>query len=188
MGDAWVAGLLFCFFVQDRGGLELLGVVPIVEIDRAVQRKRVKNCRFAILRVVLVQKLHCLLIKPRAGLVVDLVVILVEDLDRGEVFGFAWRVGLCRVALLDCLPPGFEVGGREGRHQRVGQLAHRQAPIGHGAAGVLLNYGLKRLDCLGIEEIVQERDASIELGLHRAARDREVDGPEMIVRRLLGLR
>ena len=42
VGDAWMVGLLFCFFVQYCGGLELLGVVPIVEIDRTVQRKRVK--------------------------------------------------------------------------------------------------------------------------------------------------
>jgi len=36
-----------------------------------------------------VQALHCLLIKLGAGLVVDLVVIPVEDLDRGEVFRLA---------------------------------------------------------------------------------------------------
>ena len=49
----------------------------------------------------LVQALHRLLVAFGTGLVVDLVVILIEDLDRSEVFGLAGRLRLRGFALLD---------------------------------------------------------------------------------------
>jgi len=61
----------FHFFVQDSGGLELFRKALVGEIDRRVERQSVEDRRLPVLRVVLVQLLHCLLIKRGAGLVVD---------------------------------------------------------------------------------------------------------------------
>src|ERR1700731_4746606 len=112
--------LLFPFLIQNRGSFELLGVVLVVEVDRPIEGERVKDRRFGILRMVLMQPLHCLLVKRGTGLVVDLVVILVKDLDRSEVFGLARRLGVRGLALLDRLPAGFEVGRRKRRDERIG--------------------------------------------------------------------
>jgi hypothetical protein len=112
--------LLFCFLIQDCRGFELLGVVLVVEIDRAVECKRIEDCRLGIVRVVLVQPIHRLLIMFSTGLVIDLVVIRVENLDRGQVLGLAQRLGFRCFALLDRFRTGLEVGGRKGRHQRIG--------------------------------------------------------------------
>jgi len=46
----------------------------------------------------------------------------------------------------------------------------------------------KALDHLGVEEIVQQRHGAIELGLDRAARDRETNGAEMVAVGLPGRR
>ena len=73
----------------------------------------------------LVQALHCLLVAFGTYLVVDFVIILVKDLDRGEVLGLARRLALRGLSLMDRLPRGLEVGGWEGRHQRIRQFAHR---------------------------------------------------------------
>jgi hypothetical protein len=153
--DARMIRLPFRFLVQNRGGPELLCKGLVGEIYRPVERKGIENRCLGIIRIVLVQQLHRLLVKQRAGLVVGLVVILVKNLDRGEVFGLARRLGLRRFALLDRFPAGFEVGGREGRHQRVGQFAHRQAPISDRAARIFFDDGLKGLHRLGVKEIVQ---------------------------------
>ena len=117
--------LLFCFFVENRGRLELLGIVLVVEVDGAVERERIEDRRFGIRRVVLVQALHRLFVAFGAGLVVDLVVISVEGLDRSEVLCLAGRLRLAGFALMDRFQSRFEVCGREGRHQRIGQFAHR---------------------------------------------------------------
>ena len=120
-----------------------------------------------------------------ARLVVDLVVIHVEDLDRGEKFGLARRLGLSRLALLYRFRAGLEVRRREGWHERVGQLAHCQAPIGYGAARILLDDGLKGFHSLWVEEIVQQRDGAVEFALHRTTGNREMHGAEAVVRGLL---
>jgi hypothetical protein len=147
--------LLLCFLVQDRGGFELLSVVLVVKIDRAIERERVEDRRLSIVGVVLMQALHRLLVTFGAGRVVYLIVIRVEDLDRGEVLGLARRLRLRGFALLYRLRAGLQVGSREGWHERIGQLARRHAPIGHGAVWVLLDDGLKGLHRLWVEEIVQ---------------------------------
>jgi len=74
--DARMVRLLLRFLVQDRCGLELLRVVLVVEIDRAVQRERVEDRGLGIVRIMLVKLLHRLFVMFGAGLVVDLVVIL----------------------------------------------------------------------------------------------------------------
>ena len=68
----------------------------------------------------LVQALHRLLIKLGAGLVVDLVVILIEDLDRSEVFGLA---GVCVFAALPCWiasEPALRFAGGKGGTSGLG--------------------------------------------------------------------
>src|SRR6516162_5785448 len=113
--------LLFCFLIQNRRSFQLLGIVLVVEVDRAVERQRVKDRRFGIIRVVLVQMLHRLLVEPSPHIMVDLVVVLVEDLDCGEVFGFARRLRLRGFAFLYRLRAGLEVGIREGRYEPIAQ-------------------------------------------------------------------
>ena len=153
--DARMVRLLFCFLIQNRGGFQLLGIVLVIEVDCAVERERIKDRRFRVLQVVLVQALHRLVIKLGAGLLVDLVVIFVKNFDGAEVFGLARRLGFGGLALLDRFPPCFQVGSRERWYERIGQFAHRQAPIGHRAVRILLDNCLKGLHCLGVEEIVQ---------------------------------
>src|SRR6266850_344911 len=65
--DAWMVRLLFPFLIQNRGSFELLGVVLVVEVDRPIEGERVKDPRFGILRMVLMQPLHCLLVKSGTG-------------------------------------------------------------------------------------------------------------------------
>src|SRR3974377_1620420 len=46
--------------------------------------------------IMFVQALHCLFVKPRSAALVNFVVVLVEELHRGEVFGFRRRLGCGR--------------------------------------------------------------------------------------------
>src|SRR5215472_10995880 len=133
------------------------------------------------------QALHRLLIEPSPRIMVDLVVVLVEDLDGGEVFGFTRRLRLRGFALLYRLRAGLHVGSRERWHERIGQLAHCQAPIGHCAVRVLCDDCLKGFRRFWVKEIVQKCDGAIEFALYCSTRDRGMDGPELIVGGLLGM-
>src|SRR5215470_4166647 len=96
----------------------------------------------------LVHALHGLLVEPRAGALIDRVVVLVEELHRCEIFGLARALGLRHLALLHGLPPGLENGQRERRHEWIGPLAHRQAPIRDGAVWILCDDRAESLDGL----------------------------------------
>ena len=79
-----------------------------------------KRSPLGIVRVVLVQALHRLLVAFGTGLVVDLVVILIEDLDRSEVFGLA---GVCVFAALPCWiasEPALRFAGGKGGTSGLG--------------------------------------------------------------------
>ena len=79
-----------------------------------------KRSPLGIVRVVLVQALHRLLVAFGTGLVVDLVVILIEDLDRSEVFGLAGRLRLRGFALLDRFWPALRFAGGKGGTSGLG--------------------------------------------------------------------
>ena len=123
-----------------------------------------KRSPLGIVRVVLVQALHRLLVAFGTGLVVDLVVILIGDLDRSEVFGLAGRLRLRGFALLDC--------EREGRHKRIGQLAED----GRGALlrrvqqrELQLAVGLVRTDGLQSRPLYPNRVLAVMHRRHRLA-------------------
>src|SRR5215471_15850263 len=66
------------------------------------------------------QALHRLLIAFGTGLLIDLVVISVEDLDCAEILGLPRRLDLRRLALLDRFLSGRPLPGKGKRWGRCG--------------------------------------------------------------------
>ena len=121
--------------VEDRPGLLLLGERRVgVERARRDQRQRVEHRRFMILRVCRVQLGHRRRISEHAGLVVLPRRLAVEGVDRGEVGALA-RIRRPAPRRRERCLRLREVGRARRRPERM-IIAHRHAPLRHGAARV----------------------------------------------------
>ena len=79
--------------LEDGRGLELVRVGLVVRVEGDVERERVEDGRFAVLRIARRQGLHGLLVGLRARAMIDLLVVLVEDLDGGDVVDLTLGLG-----------------------------------------------------------------------------------------------
>ena len=167
--------------LEDRRRLELLGVRLVGRHRGGVERERVEDRGLAVARVARGQLLHRLLVGDRPRPVVDLVVVLVEDLDRRDVVELALALRAGR--------PGARDGGRAvAQHLRGGRPAegvlehgHRDAPVGDPAGRVLLRDLVERLDRGAAPEGVEEGHGAAQVGLdRRAAGVGEVDLAELL--------
>src|SRR3989441_12875360 len=150
-------------------------------VKRLVQGERVEDLRLDVVRILLNERFHRLFVVLRARVLVDLVVVLVELLDRRQPVAFTLRLGADRLALLDRLQTTLQRRRIEGPDERVRADAHRQTPVGDGAARVGLRDRRERLDRLGEEEGMERRERALELLLRlRRARSLEQHATELL--------
>ena len=153
-------------------------------IDGLQQGEGVEDRRFLVVGILAGQLLHRLLVALAARSRGHAVVAGVRLFQRAEPVALPLRPGQ-RLALLDGVQPALEALGGPRRHERIGPLADRQPPVRHRAVRIGGDHGLERLDALGIEERVQDRDRPLELRLDgRLARRRKAHGPELAPCRL----
>ena len=96
-------------------------------------------------------------------------VVLVEGGKRLDPCALALGFLRGRARFFDRFPATLEDIAGERADQRIGALADRDAPIGHGAGRFLLGDGGERLHGLGKEEGMLHRHGAIELLLRRRA-------------------
>ncbi len=180
------AGVVGVFPVERReDGDRLAQRRHVLVVEDLVQRQRVEHFRLDVVRVLLRQRLHRLLVVAGARVLVDLVVVLVELLDRREPVALALGLGADRLALLDRVQPALQRRGVPRPDQRVRPDRHRQAPVGDGAARVGLGNRRERLDRLRKMERMQLGQGHLELLLRlRAARSLELHRAQLLLLRL----
>src|SRR5262245_18607824 len=108
---------------------------------------------------------------------IELVVICVEGADGGDVGLFARRRGANLLRFLNCAFTLFHLR-RAGRCPERMKVAHGDAPIGHAAAWIDVDYLGKRFFSLFILERMKPGDRAIELFLRlRITGNSEIDSP-----------
>src|SRR6266545_4601044 len=83
---AFCAGMvrfLYKNFLQDGGGLELVGVGLVAALGRGIECQGIEDRCLAVVRVACVQALHGLLVGQGTRAVIALLPILIERLDGG---------------------------------------------------------------------------------------------------------
>src|SRR6266545_4871946 len=110
--DARVIRVLLIDRLQDLDGLQerLHGLV----IERLVQGEGVENLRLDVVRVLGGEPFHRLLVVPRARVLVDLVVVLVELLEGGQPVALALGLGPDGLTLSMASRPRFSVAASNG--------------------------------------------------------------------------
>ena len=181
--DAGMVRLLGQDLLEDRARLQLIGVRLVGRRRRRVQRERIEHRGLAVVGIAPVELLHRLLVGGGPRAMVQLVVVAIVRLDRGDVVLLARRCGQ---------PTRLLQGGRALlQHRRARGLpervvdAHRHAPVAHRAGRILrrqLGEGLLRLL---VPERVQERDRALEIGLD-SGRTRDGEGDVAKFRPALG--
>ena len=169
MRDSGVAGILRLQLFEDIGGLELLGICLVGRVSRFVECQRIENCRLGVIGIARPQSRHRRFVVCRAPLLRDARVVLVVGGQRLDPSDLALGFLRSRARFFDRLPATLEDITGERADQRIGPLADRDAPIGHGARRFLLCNGSERLHGLGKEEGMLHSDGAIELLLRRRA-------------------
>ena len=142
MRHAWMLRLADKDRLQDPRSFELIGISLVRRRCRSVERQRVMDLSFVVVRIALRQLLHGLRIGLDAGTVIDFFVISVHDCKSVDIV--ALTLGFSTDAL--SLPNrggavGEILGGR--RDVRIKQQAQGNAPIGNAALGIGLQHILK---------------------------------------------
>ncbi len=179
MRDAGVVRVLLVDRLEDLDGSQqrLHGLV----VERLVQREGVEDLRLGVVRVLGGEPLHRLRVILRARVLVDLVVVLVELLERRQPVALALGLGPDGLTLLDRFEAALERGGVERSDERIRALADGDAPVGDGAVRVRGGDRREGLHRLGKEERVQHGQRPLELLLRlRRARSLEVHPPELL--------
>ena len=184
MRDAGMLRILLVERLEDADRLQQRRHVLVVE--GLVERERVEHLRLDVVRVLLRQRRHRLLVVPGARVLVDLVEVPVELLDRRQPVALALGLGADRLALLHRIEAALERRGVPRADERVGARRHGEPPVGDRAARIGLGNGGERLQRFGKIERMQLRERPLELLLRlRAARSPEQHFAEAF---LLGLR
>ena len=169
MRDAGVIWILRLQLFEDIGGLELPGISLVGGVGRFVERKRIEDRRLGVIGIACRQARHRGLVVGGARALRDGCVVLVEGGQRLDPSDLALGFLRSRARFFDRFPATLEDIAGERADQRIGPLADRDAPIGHGAGRFLLGNGGERLHGLGKEEGMLHCDGAIELLLRRRA-------------------
>src|SRR5688572_4895430 len=137
MSYAWVIGLLRKDLFKDLPGLSLLCVSLVGWRCRSVERQRVEDRGFSIVRVLTMDLLHRFFVRKGAGSVFELVRVLVEDLYRRNIGAFTIRFGADRFRLFNGIGSFLQCRLTWWHPQRIVD-AHGDSPVGHGATRVRL--------------------------------------------------
>ena len=161
--EAGVVGVLRPERLKHGHGLSLLSEAGIGRRHRGQQRQRIEGAGIGVVGMRGVELAHGRRVSIDARLVV-LRARPIEIGEAGDVLTLAWRFGGMRLCGFDLAPAG--------RHRIVVRAlpdlvenAHRDAPVGHRAAGIALQDSLELGSCLLVPEVVQQRDAPIEAPL-----------------------
>jgi hypothetical protein len=165
--------------LQDLDGLHEW--IHRLVVERLVEREGVEDLRLDVVRILGGELLHRRRVVLGSRVLVDLVVVLVELLERGQPVALALGLGPDRFTLLDGVEAALERGGVERSDERIRALADRDTPVGDGAVRV---GGRDRVECLhrlGKEERVQHGERPLEFLLRlRGARGLEVHPSELL--------
>src|SRR5262249_3157712 len=118
-----------------------------------------------IVRILLDERFHRLLVVLRARVLVDGLVILVEGFQRGEPVTLALGLGAYGLTLLHRLESPLERLAGEPWGEGGGSLADRNPPVSDGAGGIRLGNRREGLDRFREEEGVQHGERALELFL-----------------------
>ena len=114
--DARVVRLGLPHLFQDLGRFLFVGKGLVGRRLGRVQRQRIEDASLLVVGEAGVHLLHRLLVGDRAGLVVDLVVILIERGDRRDIGLLALGLRTGGVGLLDASEPAFKAASLGGYH------------------------------------------------------------------------
>ncbi len=181
--DPRVLGLERKQAIQDlrRPLLPRVGLVGRRVVGHAEDRQGVEDRRLMVVGDALRHAGHRLLVGHHARWVGH-AVSLVVGVDRGDVVALSRARRAESGRLLSRRLPSGEFAFRRRPPNRV-EIAHRDPPVRHGAAGVLRRHVLEGLRRLGVGERVQQRQAPRESRLNPGlARDREVNPAELLWR------
>ena len=151
------------FLLEDAGRLQLVGVRLVGRQRRLIQRQRVEDPRFGIVGELRRERRHLLLVFERARPLRDRGGVLEERLDGREVAPLALGLRPRGLALLDGRQARLQRLRRPEPAERIAPPAHRDTPMRHRAARVVLQNAVERLDGGGEPEGVEQRDPAIEL-------------------------
>ena len=148
---------------------------------RLIESERVENGRLRIIRISLHQRFHRPFVGEPALRLIDLVVVLVVRLDRGEPVALAFGLGADRLTLFHRLKSVLQNRCCQRQNQWIGTVADCDAPVSDGALRIGGSGFGKGLDAVRIEERMHHREAAVELLLRlRRARRLEVHAPESL--------
>ena len=173
--------------LQDGDRLELVFVGDVGLRGRRLQRERIDDLHLVVVGIALRHLLHRLVVGAQAGIDIDLVVIAEVGAQRVYPAALAFRLRSDFAGLFERGPGGVGLRARWRSDQRVAQEVHRNAPIGDGATGILLQDALKH-SARDQEPVgMDHRDAALELRLHlRIAGGREAQRAKLLLTLLPG--
>ncbi len=153
-------------FLQQRRGLDLIGVGEIALRCRGLKRQRIKGLRLVVIGIALRHPLHRGTIGCQSDIHGDLVMVAEIDAKGIDPIALALRLRTRSPRFFDCLPTCLRLGSRRCNCKGVAEAIHRHAPIRHGATGVLLQ-DLFEFPAGNQEPVrMKHGDATVELDLH----------------------
>ena len=173
---AGMAGQFFQQRLQDLAALALVGIALVAARRRFIQRQRIKDRCFNVVRICRMQFRHLpgKLLQP---LVQQHIIALVKRRNGFDVL-------LLARTLLVSFGNTLRFGGRGSALGHIDlppqamQMRHGDSPLRHGAIAVFFGQGSEGVARLVIFEGVQQRHCMIELGLQRlVARGLEIHRP-----------
>src|SRR5262249_6868824 len=163
------------------GRFELLGI-GLVAVQRGfVQRQGVEHFGVHIVRILARQPLHRFLIVERARVLVDLIVVLVDLLNRRQPVALALGLGADRLALFDGIVPALQRRCVPRANQWVRPYTDGQAPVGNSTARIDFRDLGEGRDRFWVKEGVQHAQRALECLLRlRRARSLEQYSAELL--------
>ena len=151
--------------LEDGAGLTLVRVGLVARGGIGAHRQRIKDRRLEVLGILRAELLHGFFVGQRAGVVVDLVGILIEDFHGADIIPLALRFGSGSFCRLHSSPSQFQIGWRGYFPERM-VVGHGYSPGGHAAEGICFRYSGESRGRFSIPERMEHGHGAIELRLH----------------------